>query len=178
MRYKHGLWDVYLCIVLCFFMYGGSAMAFEIQSPSFRDNEFIPHTYTCKDKDISPPLNWSGIPAGTKSLVLMCTDPDAPGGTWVHWLVYDLAPDVTGLPEAVPKKIELNGGAKQGMTDFRAIGYGGPCPPPGKVHRYVFTVYALDAVLNAPAGLNRNDLVKRMKGRIIGEATLTGLYSR
>ena len=152
-------------------------MALELRSSAFSDGGRIPSKYTCDGKDTSPPLSWTGMPAGGKSLALTCDDPDAPRGLWVHWVVFDLPPSATGLPEGVPATPEISGGGRQGKNDFGKIGYGGPCPPSG-THRYVFTLYALDSTLGIPAGAARQDLLAAMRNRALGEATLTGTYSR
>jgi Raf kinase inhibitor-like YbhB/YbcL family protein len=152
-------------------------MALELRSPAFSEGSRIPSKYTCDGKDASPPLSWTGIPSGGKSLALACDDPDAPSGLWVHWVVFDLPPSAKGLPEGVPPTPEISGGGRQGKNDFRKIGYGGPCPPSG-THRYVFTLYAVDSTLELPAGATRKDLLAAIKNHTLGEATLTGLYSR
>ena len=152
-------------------------MALDLRSPAFSEGSRIPSKYTCDGKDASPPLSWTGIPAGGKSLALTCDDPDAPAGLWVHWVVFDLPPSMTGVPEGVPPTTEIPGGGRQGKNDFRKIGYGGPCPP-GGTHRYVFTLYALDSTLGLPAGATRQDLLAAMRDHALGEATLTGTYSR
>ena len=152
-------------------------MALDLRSPAFSEGSRIPSKYTCDGKDASPPLSWTGIPAGGKSLALTCDDPDAPAGLWVHWVVFDLPPSATGLPEGVAATPEISGGGRQGKNDFRKIGYGGPCPPSG-THRYVFTLYAVDRTLGLPAGATRQDLLAAIKNHTLGEATLTGTYSR
>ncbi|MEW6008661.1 MAG: YbhB/YbcL family Raf kinase inhibitor-like protein [Candidatus Omnitrophota bacterium] len=157
---------------------GGVAMALELNSPAFKNNEFIPKIYTCEGADNSPKLSWSGAPDGTKSFVLINDDPDAPMGTWVHWLVYDIPSSVTSLDENVPKSTFLENGAKQGNTSFGSVGYGGPCPPPGKAHRYFFKLYALDTLLNLKPGVNKSQLIKAMEGHVLAEAQLVGLYKR
>ena len=157
---------------------GGGVMAMEIKSSAFKNNEEIPAKYTCKGQDVSPELTWSGAPQGTKSFALISDDPDAPVGTWVHWVIYDIPPDTMQLPEAVPKKEILEDGSKQGMTDFRDIGYGGPCPPPGTPHRYFFKLYALDEMLNLKPGLTKQALLKEIEGHVLEEAELVGLFKR
>ena len=129
----------------------GDPMPLTIRTPVFHEGGSIPARYTCDGEDVSPPLEWSGVPEGAKSLALTCDDPDAPSGLWVHWVVFDLPPSVTGLAEGVPPNPEISGGGRQGKNDFRKIGYGGPCPPSG-THRYVFTLYALDSPSGLPAG--------------------------
>jgi Raf kinase inhibitor-like YbhB/YbcL family protein len=151
-------------------------MTLTLISPAFGHNEEIPSTYTCDGKNISPPLAWSGVPAEAKSLALVVDDPDAPGRTWVHWVLYNLPPDGRGLPEAV-KPQQLPAGTREGLSDFRSTGYGGPCPPSGR-HRYFHKLYALDTVfpdLGAPA---KAKLEKAMRGHILAEAGLVGTYAR
>ena len=152
-------------------------MPLTIRSPAFHEGGAIPARYTCDGEDISPPIEWSGVPQGAKTFALTCDDPDAPSGLWVHWVVFDLPSSVTGLPEGVPPTPEISGGGRQGKNDFRKIGYGGPCPPSG-THRYVFTLYALDSTSGLPAGASRQDLLAAMREHVLGQATLTGTYSR
>ena len=154
---------------------GGKGM--ELKSSAFKHMEKIPSKYTCDGPDISPPLSWSGVPSGTKSLVIIVDDPDAPMGTWVHWLVYNIPPEMEGLPENFPKVRETEQGIRQGITDFGRVGYGGPCPPSG-THRYFFKLYALDTTLNLPPGATKKQLLKAMEGHILAKAELVGLYSR
>ncbi len=150
-------------------------MAFELTSTAFANGETIPQKYTCDGLDLSPPLKWTDTPAGTESLALICDDPDAPAGIWVHWVLYGLSPDTTGLAEGV-SEMPTNG--KQGKNDFGRIGYGGPCPPRGPVHRYFFTLYALNADLDLSPGMTKANLLKEMEGHIIAEAELIGRYGR
>jgi len=156
---------------------GGEKMTIQVTSQAFAEGEMIPEKYTCDGNDISPPLSWSGVPEGTKSLALIGDDPDAPMGTWVHWVLYNLPPDVVGIPENVPPHETLENGAKQGMTDFRRIGYGGPCPP-GGTHRYFFKLYALDTLLELDAGATKKELLDAMEGHTLGEGQLMGRYRR
>jgi len=157
---------------------GGEAMAIELKSPAFQDGETIPRKYTCQGEDISPQLIWLNVPPQTESFALICDDPDAPAGVWVHWVIYDIPAESRGFPEGV-KNIEiLPDGAKQGINDSGDIGYGGPCPPPGKVHRYIFKLYCLDEMLNLNPGLTKQELLNKISGHIIEEAELTGLYKR
>jgi len=153
-------------------------MAFQIKSAAFEANGNIPRKYTCDGPDVSPPLAWTDPPARTQSLSLIMDDPDAPVGTWVHWVLYDLPADTRTLPESVPKDRELASGAKQGVNDFRRIGYGGPCPPPGPAHRYFFKLYALDAKTNLKPGASKAELLRAMEGRILAQAELIGRYGR
>lgn len=153
-------------------------MALELKSPAFGNNEFIPKKHSCQGQDVSPELSWEGAPPGTKSIALICDDPDAPIGTWVHWVIYDMPPEKSSLAEAVALDPVLEGGIKQGKNDFGAIGYGGPCPPSGKPHRYFFKLYCLDVSLNLSPGIRKKDLEKAMKGHIVAETELIGLYKR
>jgi Raf kinase inhibitor-like YbhB/YbcL family protein len=154
-------------------------MAFTLTSTAFRDGAAIPVKHTCDGVDVSPPLAWTGAPAGTRSFALIADDPDAPAGSWVHWVVYNLPAAVSELPENVAKVEALDlGGARQGRNDFRRPGYGGPCPPPGPAHRYVFTLYALDAPLTLKAGAQRKDVETTMEGHVLGSAQLLGTYAR
>lgn len=153
-------------------------MGFEIKSSAFEENGVIPKKYTCDGEDLSPPLEWKNPPEGTKSYALISDDPDAPVGTWVHWVIYDLPSGMEKLPEGVPAEETLSNGVKQGLTDFRRVGYGGPCPPPGSYHRYYFKLYALDTKLNLPPRATKAKLLEAMKGHILGEAQLVGRYRR
>ena len=149
----------------------------EIKSTVFKEGEMIPKKYTCDGPDISPPLSWTGVPDTAKTLALVCDDPDAPMGTWVHWVLFNLPADEKALPEKVAADKTLKNGAKQGKNDFRKIGYGGPCPP-GGTHRYFFKLYALDTALHLEAGATKAELVKAMKGHILSEEQLMGRYKR
>ncbi len=149
----------------------------EIKSSAFGNGEMIPAKHTCDGADFSPALEWSGAPAGTKSFALICDDPDAPMGTWVHWVIYDIPPSTTLLAEGIKREKELPGGGTQGVNDFRKVGYGGPCPP-GGTHRYFFKLYALDTVLGLKPGSTKDQLLKAMKGRILAEAHVMGTYRR
>ena len=148
----------------------------KITSTAFSEGEMIPKEYTCDGQDISPPLAWTGVPAGTKSLALIADDPDAPVGTWVHWVAFNIPPDVTELPEAIPTDALPTGGT-HGTNSWRRPGYGGPCPP-GGTHRYFFKLYALDTELALKAGASKKDVEKAMKGHILAEAQLMGKYKR
>ncbi len=149
----------------------------EIKSSAFGSGEMIPAKYTCDGADFSPQLEWSGSPAGTRSFALICDDPDAPMGTWVHWVIYDIPPTATMLAEGITREKDLPGGGTQGINDFRKIGYGGPCPP-GGTHRYFFKLYALDSELGLKPGVTKDQLLKAMRGHILGEAQLMGTYRR
>jgi hypothetical protein len=152
-------------------------MAIQVTSSAFKEGGLIPRKHTCDGADVSPPLAWTGVPEGAKSLALISDDPDAPMGTWVHWVLYNLPVNAQLLPEAVPPDKELTSGARQGRNDFRRIGYGGPCPP-GGTHRYFFKLYALDTLLDLQPGATKADLVKAMEGHILAQGQLMGKYSR
>jgi Raf kinase inhibitor-like YbhB/YbcL family protein len=151
---------------------------FTLKTSTFRPGGDIPKQCTCDGSDVSPALSWSDPPAGTKSFALIVEDPDAPGRTFVHWVVYNLAPSTRQLAERVPKSDDLPDGGRQGVNDFPRTGYGGPCPPPGKPHRYFFRLYALDAKLDLKAQAHKLDVVRAMEGHILAEAELMGRYQR
>ena len=158
-------------------------MNLQITSTAFAEGQPIPQKYTCQGSDVSPPLKWTGTPANTKSLALISDDPDAPDPrapkmTWVHWVLYDLPATTSELAENVAKTATLANGAKQGMTDFKRVGYGGPCPPPGGAHRYFFKLYALDTVLDLKPGATKPDLLKAMEGHVLSHGELIGTYQR
>jgi len=154
------------------------AMGFRLTSTAFSEVGLIPSKYTCDGLDVSPPLRWEGYPLQTASFAIIMEDPDAPGGVFTHWLIYNIPPSLNKLDEDVPKSGELPFGALQGLNDFGGIGYGGPCPPPGKPHRYVFKIYALDSRLDLGPGATRSELMRAMEGHVVAEASLTGVYSR
>ncbi len=149
----------------------------KLTSKAFDNNKTIPSQFTCDGKDISPALSWSQPPADTKSLALICDDPDAPGKTWVHWVVYNLPPSTRFLPEAIPLGRKIPDGGFQGINDFKKLSYGGPCPP-GGTHRYFFKVYALDKILDLEPGATKTELEAAMKGHILDGGELMGYYSR
>lgn len=153
-------------------------MKLELTSPAFREGQPIPVKHTCQGTDLSPALQWNAPPPNTKSLALICDDPDAPAGTWVHWVLYNLPANLTGLPEKVPATDTLENGARQGVNDFRRVGYGGPCPPPGKPHRYFFKLYALDTEVNLPPRASKADLLRAIESHILAEGRLQGTYQR
>jgi len=158
-------------------MRGGKKMSITITSTAFTEGSMIPRDYTCDGEDISPTLTWSGVPDGTKSLALICDDPDAPMGTWVHWVLFSIPAHIMELPAKIPPEKIIQNGAKHGMNDFRKFGYGGPCPP-GGTHRYYFKLYALDTEINLEAGITKAQLLKTMEGHILAEGQLMGRYSR
>lgn len=152
-------------------------MAISVSSAAFEEGGAIPSQYTCDGADMSPALAWEGILGGAKSIAVICDDPDAPMGTWVHWVMWNIAPDARGLPERVAPEPTLPDGARQGISDFGRPGYGGPCPPSG-THRYYFKVYALDTMLDLPSSTKKADLLKAMDGHVLAEGQLMGKYSR
>jgi Raf kinase inhibitor-like YbhB/YbcL family protein len=146
-------------------------------STAFKEGETIPDQFTGDGDDVSPPLRWETVPAGTKSLALICDDPDAPKGTWVHWVLFNIPPEVTRLSENVsPKEKELPSGARQGANSWGTIGYRGPDPPPGKPHRYYFKLYALDKTLDLGAEATNEQVEKAMEGHVLGKGELMGRF--
>ena len=153
-------------------------MALALVSPAFSEGEMIPKKHTCDGGNLSPALEWDGTPPEAKSLALICDDPDSPGNTWVHWVLFNLPAVLRDLPEGVPTQRTLAHGGHQGTNDFHKIGYGGPCPPRGTTHRYFFKVYALGSVLRLEPGATKAQLEEAMKGHILAEGRLMGLYHR
>ncbi len=152
-------------------------MAMTITSTAFKEGGMIPAKYTCDGQDVSPPLQWQGVPGDTQGIALISDDPDASAGTWVHWVMWNIPAHKTGLQEDVPPDPKLPDGTCQGISDFRRPGYGGPCPP-GGTHRYYFRIYALDTRLDLPDRTNKAGLVKAMKGHILAQGELMGTYRR
>ena len=151
-------------------------MTMQITSAAFAGGQPIPQKYTGQGNDVSPPLQWTGAPPPTKSFAVVCEDPDAPMGTFTHWVIYNLPATAGGLPENVAKTASLPDGSKQGENSFQNIGYNGPAPPPGKAHRYFFKVYALDTMLTLDAGAGKGDLLKAMNGHVLATGQLMGTY--
>ena len=156
---------------------GEEPVSFELTSTAFGPEESIPSVFTCDGRDVSPPLQWTDPPQGTQSFALISDDPDAPMGTWVHWVLFNLPAEVRALPEAVAPDAELADGSRHGTSSFRRLGYGGPCPPSG-THRYFFKLYALDTVLDLPSGANKKQLLEAMEGHILAQVELMGRYAR
>ena len=156
---------------------GDRAMSFTIKTTAFSEGGSIPKKHTCDGADLSPALAWASAPAGTKSLALIADDPDAPVGTWTHWIAWNIPPE-GALPEGIAKVENLGDGTRQGKNDFKRIGYGGPCPPPGKPHRYFFKLYALDDKLDLKPGASRNELERAMQGHVQSQTELMGKYGR
>ena len=148
---------------------------FTLTSSAFDNGQSIPPEYTCKGENISPPLQWVNPPPKTKSLVIIVEDPDAPRGTFVHWMIYNIPATTLSLPEAIPLESELPDGSRQGTNDFGALGYAGPCPP-GGIHHYSFRIYALDVALNLQEGVYEKQLLQAMEGHILTQAELMGGY--
>jgi Raf kinase inhibitor-like YbhB/YbcL family protein len=157
---------------------GAQKMDFTISSTAFQNGSDIPKKFTCEGADVSPPLSWTGAPRGTQTFALIADDPDAPAGTWTHWVIYDLPANVTELQENVSKVDKLPNDARQGRNDFRKLGYGGPCPPPGKPHRYFFKLYALDGKLNLVPGASKQEVEQAIQGHVLARAEFMGKYSR
>jgi len=155
-------------------------MSWRLESSAFEDGANIPIEYTCSGEDVSPPLTWTDAPEGTAQLALICDDPDAPAGTWVHWVIYGMPAELRQLPRAVPPKETLTEPvvATQGSNDFRTVGYQGPCPPSGAAHRYFFRLYALSEELELAPNATRADLVAAMEGKVLAEAKLMGKFAR
>ena len=175
-----------VCILPCIFQStdaadfketGGKEMAIKMTSIAFGEGSMIPKQYTCDGIDVSPPLAWTGVPDGSKSLAIICDDPDAPVGTWVHWVLYNLPADIKELPEGMPPQKIMDNGIKHGINDFRKFGYGGPCPP-GGTHRYFFKIYALGIEIDLDPGATKAQLLKAMEGHILAEGQLMGRYKR
>jgi Raf kinase inhibitor-like YbhB/YbcL family protein len=150
----------------------------KIWSEKFRTGDNIPVEHTCDGADISPQLSWTDIPPDTKSIVLIMDDPDAPTGTFVHWVIFNIPAYTRSLPEGIPGYEVLLNSIIQGTNDFGLIGYGGPCPPPGKPHRYHFKIYALDIRLDLPPGVRKTDIENAMQGHILDKGELIGIYGR
>lgn len=153
-------------------------LTLHLTSPTFTEGSPMPVKHTCDGEDISPPLQWSPGPEETRGFALIMDDPDAPGGTFVHWVLYDLPAQAASLLERIPARQTLDNGAKQGTNSFGRIGYAGPCPPSGEQHRYIFKLYALDASLPLPPGTTNRELLNAMKGHILAEGQLMGIYKR
>lgn len=149
----------------------------KLTSTAFKEGQAIPRTYTCDGVNVSPPLEWSGVAKIAKTVAIVFDDPDAPGGTWAHWVLYNLPADNIGIVENMPATENLKAGGFQGKNDFAKIGYGGPCPPAG-THHYYFKIYALDSELTLKAGATKTELLKAMEGHIVLQGQLMGTYRR
>ena len=155
----------------------GATEKIDVRSSAFGDGDRIPSDFTCEGADMSPPIEWAGVPANAQSLAVIVEDPDAPARNWTHWLVYDLPPSMTQLPSGIPEEGMIFGLGSQGRTDFGKSGYRGPCPPSGE-HHYFFKVYALNAMLRLKPGISRQELLEAMQGHILAEGVLMGTYER
>jgi Raf kinase inhibitor-like YbhB/YbcL family protein len=152
-------------------------MGIELTSKAFKNGEMIPKVYTCDGEDMSPALSWGSVPEGSESISIICDDPDSPIGTWVHWVVYNIPPDIRELKENITPERQIENGGIQGMNDFKKIGYGGPCPHSG-THRYFFKIYALDTKVELEPGATKSHLLISMEGHILDKGDLMGKYSR
>lgn len=148
-----------------------------VSAEAFKEGGDIPSEYTCDGKNVSPSLSWKGVPANAKSIALVMDDPDAPMGTFVHWVIFNIPASAQKLPKGIPGDKILEDGSRQGNNDFRRIGYGGPCPP-GGTHRYYFKIYALDTMLNLSAGATKADVEDAMKVHVLAQGELMGRYGR
>jgi Raf kinase inhibitor-like YbhB/YbcL family protein len=147
-----------------------------LTSPAFQQGGRVPYVHSCEGDDVSPPLEWSGAPVETRSYALVCEDPDAPRGTWIHWVLYNISGDAVELTRAVPTLPELPSGARHGRNTAGDMAYAGPCPPPGNPHRYFFRLYALDISLNLPPGATKLELEQALDQHILAQGTLMGTY--
>lgn len=152
-------------------------MTINLTSTAFQHQQSIPSKFTCDGENISPPLSWTAGPAETQSYALICDDPDAPGGTWVHWVIFNIPAEINEIPEKTSCEDTLENGSMQGINDFGQPGYKGPCPP-GGTHHYSFRIYALDTVLDLPGGISKQKLTEAMNGHILGMGELIGTYKR
>lgn len=167
-----------ICIGILSLLAFGNAFALNLKSKAFDNKGYIPQKYTCEGEDISPPLEWTNVPSKVKSFALICEDPDAPMGNWVHWVIFNIPANITNLEEGVLPKGLLSKGIICGLNDFGKIGYGGPCPPLGPAHRYFFKLYALDTFLPLKEGILKQQALSAMDGHIIAQTELIGLFSR
>ena len=166
-----------ISVVLILF-FSTPAFALEIKSEAFEKGGYINSEYTCEAEDISPALSWSDVPVGTKSFALICDDPDAPAKSWSHWVIFNIPADKANLAKDIPKIGRFDDGTIQGLNDFGKVGYGGPCPPPGRAHRYFFKLYALDTNLLLYENATKDDCLEAIKGHIIAEAETFGVYKK
>lgn len=156
---------------------GGQNVSIELRSSAFSNGELMARRNSCDGDDISPPLSWRNLPSGVQSIALIVDDPDAPAGTWVHWLLFDLPADLNSLPEGLPKTENLSSGGRQGLNDFRRFGYDGPCPPRG-THRYFFKIFAVDSVLDLSGEVTKEKLLSALAGHVLATGQLIGRYRR
>ena len=153
-------------------------MSLKLTSTAFHAGAEIPRQFTCKGADLSPALQWSGAPQHAASSALVMDDPDAPAGTWVHWVLWNLPPASNSLHEGLPQREQLDDGSRQGRNSFGKVGYNGPCPPAGQTHRYFFRLYALDSKLDLSSGATRSDLDAAMKGHVLAQGEYMGTFHK
>ncbi|MGF7118139.1 YbhB/YbcL family Raf kinase inhibitor-like protein [Methanobacterium oryzae] len=153
-------------------------MTIAIASEIFSEGSVIPLKYTCDGENISPPLRWDLIPENTASFALLCEDPDAPGGTFIHWILFNIPADTKELLSGIKEEKKLDNGAIQGKNDFERIGYGGPCPPSGTKHRFIFKILALDTVLNLKSGITIDQFLNAIQGHVLDKGELIGMYGK
>ena len=183
---RSGIWMLIMLIALCTCQGQqpepepllGPGVAMDLQSSAFEAGGMIPTRYTCDGQDVSPALSWSEPPAGTESLVLLCDDPDAPAGTWDHWVLFNIPAANRSLPERIATEPVIDGAGVQGANSWGKIGYGGPCPPKGTEHRYYLRLYALDTNLDLEPGAKRKDVEEAFQGHILAQGQLMGRYGR
>lgn len=165
-------------IVIAILLISANALAMDVASSSFYNRANIPKKYTCDAENISPNINWWNVPAGVKSFAVICEDPDSPSGTWTHWVIFNIPPTKKSLPENTPQSDKLADGSIQGTNSFDKNGYGGPCPPKGKPHRYIFRLFALDSMLQLDSKAKRDDVLSEVRNHTIAETRLIGYYGR
>jgi len=167
-----------ICIGVLSMIIFGDVFALDLKSRAFNNNGYIPQKYTCIGEDISPPLQWGGAPSKVKSFALICDDPDAPMGSWVHWVMFNIPANIANLEEGVLPENLTSKGIICGINDFGRIGYGGPCPPSGPAHGYFFKLYALDTLLSLKEGAVKQQVLSAIAGHILSQAELIGLFRR
>ena len=165
----------FLAVVMVVAAVTAGASNFTITSDAFETGAKVPILHSCDGKDISPPLTWMGAPDGTRAFAMIMDDPDAPGGTWVHWVIYNIPAEISSLPMGVPTDGTLKNGAMQGSNSWNRTGYGGPCPPSGS-HRYYFKLYALSDYLDLGPGVSKKEMIKAMEGKVLGQTELMGKF--
>ncbi|MGB9978399.1 YbhB/YbcL family Raf kinase inhibitor-like protein [Methanobacterium sp.] len=153
-------------------------MGINLMSDVFEEGDIIPTRHTCDDINVSPPLRWDSLPSHALSFAILCEDPDAPMGTWTHWIIFNIPPDVKELSAEIENKEHLEMGITQGVNDFGYVGYGGPCPPEGEEHRYIFRIYALDTTLNLGPGTKREEFSRALNENVLDDGRLMGIYGR
>ena len=170
--------NILILTVIFVALYSATAFALDLKSDAFKDGGYIPARNTCDDANMSPPLSWTDVPFNTQTFVIICNDADAAYEDWVCWLMFNIPVERREFSEDQPRQTRFPNDMMQGINDYGNIGYDGPCPPPGKTHRYLFTLYALDTRLQLPAEYSKLEIREAMKGHILAETRLTGLYKR